>query len=106
MSQRRGKRTRISDRGHQGESAISNQHLGNFTAVGSRGQRFIQSLCGDHNITKDSLINLAHVFSCISGVRFPRDFARRRVLVIKWFNDNLDEFESIGGVIHLEIVRA
>jgi hypothetical protein len=100
------KKHRISDRRNQGESEISNHHLGDFSAAGSRGQQFVSALCQNRNVTRDSLVSLAHVFSCISGVRFPRDFARRRVLVIKWFNDHIDQLEAIGPVISLDITRA
>jgi hypothetical protein len=106
MSYKKARKGRISDRRNQGESEISDQHVGNFAAAGSRGQRFVQALCQNRNVTRDSLIALAQIFSCISGVRFPRDFARRRVLVIKWFNDHIDQLEVIGNVIDMDIIKA
>jgi hypothetical protein len=102
---KRDNRFRISDRRNLHESDISDQHLGGFSAAESRGQRFVDAICQNHSVTRDSLVSLAHVFSCISGVRFPRDFARRRVLVIKWFDDHIDELESLGKVISLEIMK-
>jgi hypothetical protein len=106
MSGKRGRASRISDRRNLGESEISDHHLAGFSAAGSRGERFVAAMCQNHPVTRDSLVSLAHVFASISGVRFPRDFSRRRVLVIKWFDDHIDELQSIAKVISLEIVKA
>jgi hypothetical protein len=95
-------RERISDRGHKPERQISDEHLGEFNPEGSRGMEFIESLCPSVSLTRESLIVLAQVFSVLSSVPFHRDFTRRRILVIKWFNDNVDQLEPFASLFTLE----
>jgi hypothetical protein len=87
------------------EGKISELHLGRFTAEGSAGLRFLETLCPGHDLTRESLVLFARVCSAISGIQFPRDFTRRRDLVIKWFNDHLDRLEPLGCLITLEAER-
>jgi hypothetical protein len=100
---RRGGRERISDRGHKREREISELHLGEFKPQGSTGLRFLQSLTPDHTLTRESLVILAQVFSSVSSIPFPRDFTRRRDLIIKWFTDHLDILEPFGCLLKLEV---
>jgi hypothetical protein len=95
-------RQRISDRGHKAEKEISDEHLGDFDPEGSLGLQFIRRMCPSHSLTRESLVVLAQVFAVISGIPFHRDFTRRRTLVIKWFDDNLDQLEPLGALITLE----
>jgi hypothetical protein len=92
-------RTRISDRANKPEREISDQHLGKFKPEGSRGLAFIRKLCCSEGLTREALLALAHVFSNISGVPFRRDYGRRRVLIIKWFDDNIVTLEPLATVI-------
>jgi hypothetical protein len=78
--------------------------MDSFKAAGSDGLRFIESLCPGHNLTRESLIVLAKAFSWISGVHFPRDYTRRRDLVIKWFDNHVDALEPLGRLFHLEAI--
>lgn len=98
---RRGER--ISDRLHMTEREISKLHLGPFTAEGSPGLTFLESLSPGHSLTQESLIIIARICSIISGVRLPRDFTRRRDLVIKWFNDHLEMIQPVGRLLKLEV---
>jgi hypothetical protein len=84
------------------EGEISKLHLGLFTAEGSPGLMFVESLSPGHNLTRESLIIVAGICSAVSGVRFPRDFTRRRDLIIKWFNDHLEKLEPIGHLLQLD----
>jgi hypothetical protein len=97
-----GRKIRLSDRGHKREQEISDLHTGGFSADGSRGLRFLERICPGHNLTRESLVALGRVFSLISGVKFPRDFTRRRILVIKWFDDNIDGLEPVGSILQLD----
>jgi hypothetical protein len=96
---RRGTRGQISDRAHHPERVVSEQHLGHFKPEGSRGHEFIQRVCRYENVTRESLVALAQVFSAASGIPFPRDFTRRRALVIKWFTDHVDALEPYRAAI-------
>jgi hypothetical protein len=95
-------RSRISDRGHKPEGQISDEHLGKFTPDGSRGLEFVQRMCRSYSLTRESLIVLAQVFSAISCIPFHRDFTRRRILVIKWFDDHIEDLEPLGVLFTLE----
>jgi hypothetical protein len=94
---------RISDRGHDSEKEVADKHLGDFKAEGSRGQLFLKKLAPQGDITRVNLLWLGHVFSELTGVQFPRDFQRRRVLVIKWFNDNIEVFEPLQQITWLDL---
>jgi hypothetical protein len=96
---------RISDRAHQRERDIANEHQGQFDPSESRGLKFVQKLCNRTNVSLDALIQLSHVLSEVSGIRFVRDFTRRRALVIKWFDDHLEELEPLQTVITIELER-
>jgi hypothetical protein len=84
------------------EGAISDLHMGPFTAEGSPGLRFVESLSPGHSLTRESLIIVARICSALSGVRFPRDFTRRRNLIIKWFDDHLDQLAPLGCLLSLD----
>jgi hypothetical protein len=90
---------RLSDRAHRPEKEISDLHLNGFSPIGSQGWEFIRDLIPDGSVTCKSLVDLAKVFSAISRIPFPRDFARRRSLVIKWFNDHLEELRPIHAIL-------
>jgi hypothetical protein len=87
---------------HKREREISDQHLGEFKPEGSLGLKFIQELCPTYSLTRESLVVLARLFSAMSSVPFPRDFTRRRGLIIKWFTDHIVELEPLGTLITLE----
>jgi hypothetical protein len=95
-------RERISDRGHKPEKEISEEHLGDFIPEGSLGLKFIQRMCPSYSLTRESLVVLAQVFAVISGIPFHRDYTRRRTLVIKWFDDNIERLEPLGSLFTLE----
>jgi hypothetical protein len=90
---------RVSDRAHMLEKEISDIHLGGFQLEGSRGWQFIQDLIPDGNVKCQSLIQLARVFSAISGIPFHRDYTRRRALIVKWFDDHIDELQPIQAIV-------
>jgi hypothetical protein len=92
---------RVSDRAHRPEKEISDTHQDGFQAQGSRGDEFIRTLVPSGNLTCQALATLAKIFSAISGIPFHRDFTRRRALVVKWFNDNLDTLEPIQSIVTL-----
>jgi hypothetical protein len=77
-------------------------HLGKFNPEGSDGLSFLLSLCPCRNLTRESFIILAQVFSILTSISFPRDFSRRRDLVIKWFDDNLDQIRPFSPLFILE----
>jgi hypothetical protein len=58
-----------------------------------------------YDLTRESLVILAQVFATITGVKFPRDYTRRRTLIIKWFDNNIELFEPVVRLIQLDLVE-
>jgi hypothetical protein len=76
--------------------------MGSFKAEGSAGMLFLQSLCPGHHLARESLIVVAKVLSIISGIHFPRDYTRRKDLVVKWFTDHIHDLKPFGPLLTLE----
>jgi hypothetical protein len=93
----------ISDRAHRREREIADDHLGQFRPEDSRGLRLIETVCATTSLTRESLVALAKAFGWLSGIPFPRDYTRRRALVIKWFDDNADALQPFGDAMTVEI---
>jgi hypothetical protein len=93
--------SRVLDRRQKLEKEISDMHEGDFVVAGSRGLKFLDAILDGEALAFDrkSLIALAMLFSAISNVRFPRDFTRRRTLIIKWFDQNLEALQPIRTVL-------
>jgi hypothetical protein len=80
-------------------------HLGAFQADGSHGDVFVQALALGVSLTRESLCNLAHLFSALSGIQFPRDYTRRRALVLKWFDDHVEQLEPLGCLFSVRVSK-
>jgi hypothetical protein len=93
----------ISDRIHKREGEISDLHLGQFEPDGSQGDRFLRDIAFGVSLTRESLVSFAQLFYVISGIQFPRDYTRRRALVVKWFNDHLEELRPLGGIFTVRV---
>jgi hypothetical protein len=61
--------------------------------------QFIEEMVPTGNITVHSLVFLAKVFGSIAGITFHRDFTRRRALIIKWFDDHIEELLPIREIV-------
>jgi hypothetical protein len=102
LTSKMGRRTKpISDRAHKLEREVSNAHEGEFVAEGSRGLIFLEGLCPRQTLNRVSLVALAKVFAAIAHIPFYRDFTRRRSLVIKWFDDNIDRLEPVAAILEI-----
>lgn len=101
------KRQCISNRRAKAEREIARDHLGTWVAEGSAGQAFLRELCSD--VGKDfvlkSLETLGRTYSAFSGIKFPRDFCRQKLLIVKWFDDNLDRLRPLRHIVHIELER-
>jgi hypothetical protein len=97
--------TRISDRRHNSEREVANQHLGDFEAENSRAYDFLIKLADGHEIVKRNLIDIAKIFATISGIPLPRDYTRRLDLIIKWFDVHLADLEPLSTIIKLEDIK-
>ena len=76
--------------------------LGDFRAQGSEGLKFLESLC-PFALTRSALISLATVLSELINVPLDRDIKRKKELLIKWFDVNIDAVRPWGHKIRLDI---
>lgn len=65
-----------------------------------RGMEFI-SLFFHGEISLNQLISLGHVLSAISRIPLPRDFTRRKKLMMAWFNEHVLELMPYKNCIQV-----
>lgn len=98
-------RASVPGRSSMKEHEICETRMGKFVAKGSEGELFVQAMLPPNSnvkLTRESLIVIARILSVITGIRFMRDYTRRRSLVIKWFDDNIEALRPFQYVIHLD----
>jgi hypothetical protein len=83
------------------EKEVADALIGAFDSSESRGLHLIRRLSIGKELSKEQMIGLAHVFSVLAKIDFPRDFTRRRDLVVKWFDDHFEALEPLATVVHL-----
>lgn len=64
--------------------------LGDFKAEGSAGLKFISKIY-PYEPCRSVLIALGTIFSGLTGKVLERDYCRKKELIIKWFDENLEE---------------
>jgi hypothetical protein len=83
------------------EREVADFRLGQFSATGSRGLDFLRQAFPTGELTRRSMYSLATVLAALASVRLERDFARRKELLIKWFDDNLEALEPFLPFVEL-----
>lgn len=92
-------------RRHASEKVVAQNLLGDFEVKNSRGLAIIESIMGENtfdSISRNSLLSLTTVLSKLTQIPFPRNFSRRKALIVKWFDDNADELETAGKFVCVE----
>ena len=92
-------------RRHATEKAVAQSLLGDFEVKNSRGLSIIESLMGENtfeSMSRNSLLSLTTVLSKLTQIPFPRNFSRRKALIVKWFDDNADELETAVKFVYVE----
>lgn len=74
---------------------------GDFTLKGTHAEEFLHSQVPGGRIDRKQLCRYLQLLGCISGVRLPRDYTRRRVLLFKWIDDNYDRLAPFMKLIKL-----
>ena len=95
-AQKRIRRARVEDgysRKFDGEKAVSANLLGNFDFANARSKKIIERIfCSSFDdIKKVHLIQLANVIGDVNKEIIPRNFLRKKPLIIKWLDDHYDE---------------
>lgn len=83
------------------EKVVTMNLLGNFIVQGSQGEKLIEEILGTSlkDVSRNGLIRVAMVVSKMIQQKFPRNFGRRKDLIVKWFQDNEEQISSIKQFI-------
>ena len=65
--------------------------LGDFKVEGSMGQQLIERITGHKDLRRESLQSLTTFLSVLINVRVPRDYRRKKPLLVKWLNEHYHE---------------
>lgn len=93
-------------RRHASEKHVADTLLGDFRPITSAGFKLIQEMAGCSqcydDLSRNLLLSLATVVSTILDIQFPRNFSRRKSLIVKWFDINYDRISPIKNNIRVE----
>jgi hypothetical protein len=90
----------VPNRSKMSEREIADLRQGDFCAQESRALTLLRQKY-PIDLSRRSLYSLATVMSTLANVRLERDFARRKELLIKWFDDNYEAIEPFFQFIEL-----
>lgn len=82
---------------HNSEKVVTMNLLGNFVVQGSRGEKLIEEILGTSlkDVSRNGLIRVAMIVSKLIQQKFPRNFGRRKDLIVKWFQDNEELINNV-----------
>ena len=88
------------------EKAIAHKMLDGFVAEGSKGEELIFQIIGQqiNQISLKALISITNLISILVQIDFPRNYKRRRDLIIKWYDDNHERIESVKHVLKFSCI--
>lgn len=92
-------------RRHATEKAVAQNLLGDFEVKNSKGLSIIETIMGENSfesISRNSLLSLTTILSKLTQIPFPRNFSRRKALIVKWFDDNAEELELAVKFVFVE----
>lgn len=77
-----------------------NQLVQGFNANKSNAWIYLKSNYGD-KITHNELIHIAKIVSVYTGIRVSRDAKRRKVVLLKWFDENWHAIKPVLAMVSL-----
>jgi hypothetical protein len=80
---------------------ISDALLGGHDPANDRAVAMLHQMY-PHEFSRWSIDSLAIVVSTIARVHLDRNWGRRKMLLLKWIDDNSDRLESYFTLIHLD----
>ena len=85
------------------EKAIARNLLDGFITKGSRGENLIEQILGTqiNKVSLVALIQISRVISELTDIKFPRNYKRKKDLIVKWFTDNGDIIDSYKQYIQI-----
>lgn len=77
--------------------------LNGFVMKGSQGENLIESIIGVrlNQISLTALIQITQIISELASIKFPRNYKRKKDLIVKWFNDNIDIIDEYKDFIQI-----
>lgn len=94
-------------RHHSTEKDVAQSLQGSFEIKNSRGLKLIEELFNNRQfdtISRNSLLSLTIILSTLTQIPFPRNFSRRKALIVKWFDTNYDILSQTKPFVNLEFV--
>lgn len=96
IKKERIRKQRVQDgfsRVYDSEKIVSLSLLNGYTARGSRGEKLIEDItgCSINQLHRHSITRMAEFFSILIDKNFPRNYRRRKELIVKWFDDYEEE---------------
>lgn len=104
QKERKPRVLRIYSRKHNTEKELSQNLLGDFKVQNSKGKELIEEIFGVELklISNTALINVTLVVSNMICQKCPRNFKRKKDLIVKWFDDNAELINAIKCYIQVK----
>lgn len=90
---------RVKDRRNCTERDITQLHLGEFEPEESPGLQLAMEFLDGCPCASQSLSIIAHLLGEMIQNPVPRDYTRKKALLIKWFDENCDDIALLKGKI-------
>lgn len=97
---RKMRKSTVPNRSLMSEKQIADFRQGRFVPDGSRGKSLLENLY-DGELTRRSLYSFTTLLAALAGIKLPRDFTRRKDLLIKWLDDNYDKVQPYAQFFKL-----
>ena len=97
---RKMRNSTVPNRSLMSEKQIADFRQGRFVPDGSRGKSLLENLY-DGELTRRSLYSFTTLLAALAGIKLPRDFTRRKDLLIKWLDDNYDKVQPYAQFFKL-----
>ena len=98
---------RMTNRASKTESEISKYLIGDFDPNKSLAKPLLEKMlnCSINDIKLCYLLRLAHLFRFYTGVKITRNYSRNKILIIKWFEENIAEIANYSKYIKIEFEK-
>lgn len=75
--------------------------LGDFIPTGSAGESFLRSI-SPYKLSRSQIIAIATIFSDLIAIPLSKDTRKKKALLIKWFDDNLEIIKKWSYYVRLD----
>lgn len=91
-------------RKYNSEKTVTHNLLDGFVAKGSRGESLIEDILGYpiNQVSLNGLIKITSLVSDLIDIKFPRNYRRKKDLIVKWFQENAEIIEAYKHYFTIE----